>query len=300
MSFSDFQKVLCSYPSYRYRQEVPASSMTTFRIGGCVRMVLFPATRESLVQIVRLCIAAEIPYRIIGCGSNILARDEGYEGVWILTGDCKDVIVRDRHVEVSSGVMLDSLIDIMATEALSGLENLAGIPGSVGGAITMNAGAYGTCFTDLLVAVDVYDTKRDECYSIPYEQCDFSYRKSIFQSRRYVILGASLRLGRGREDIIATHASSIRGRRLKTQPCEFPSAGSVFKRPKDHFAGKLIGDCGLSGSRIGDACVSPKHNGFIINLGNATGRDVKTLIDRIRDKVFETTGVLLQPEIIIE
>ncbi len=300
MSFTEFEKIVCSYPSYDYRLDVPASSMTTFRIGGSVRMVISPTSVKSLVQVVRLCHATDMPYRVIGRGSNILARDEGYDGVWILTGACKEIVLRGHHAEVAAGATLDELIDTLAAASLSGLENLAGIPGSVGGAVVMNAGAFGTSFSDLLVAVDVYDTQRDECYSIPYELCGFAYRKSIFQSRRYVVLGVSLRLGRGRDDILATHAKSIRERRLQTQPYEYPSAGSVFRRPRDHYAGRLIGEAGFSDYRIGDACVSPKHNGFIINLGNATSRDVRSLIEKIKQRVFETTGVLLQTEIIME
>ncbi len=300
MSVTDFQKIVSHYPSYHYHTDVPASSMTTFRIGGCVRMVMSPSTTESLVQVVRLCMASDIPYRVIGCGSNILARDEGYDGVWILTGACCDIRIREQHAEVAAGVKLDTLIDTLSLRELCGIENLAGIPGSVGGAVTMNAGAYGTCISDMLVAVDVYDARRNECYSIPYEMCGFSYRKSIFQSGRYVILGASFRFGRGRGDIISAQAEATRQRRRQTQPYEYPSAGSVFRRPRDHYAGKLIADAGLSGYRIGDACVSPKHNGFIVNLGNATAQDVRRLIEHIRKTIFETTGVLMQTEIMIE
>ncbi len=299
MGFYDFEKLIGAYPHISVRRDVPASSMTTFRIGGNVRMVVSPAV-EDIVHIVRLCRATDIPYRIIGCGSNLLARDEGYDGVWILTGNCQNISIRDCHAEVSAGVTLDALIDTLADAELSGLENLAGIPGSVGGAVTMNAGAFGTCISDLLVAVDVYDTKRNESYSMPYEQCNFSYRKSIFQSGRYVVLAASFRLGHGRGDLIASHAAHIREKRLASQPYEYPSAGSVFRRPRDHYAGKLIGDCGFSGYRVGDACVSQKHNGFIVNLGNASSRDVRTIIKDIRKKVFETTGVLLQTEVIME
>ncbi len=300
MSFTDFKSILCSYPTYECRTDVPASSMTTFRIGGCVRMVISPETPKSLVQMVRLCRAAEIPYRVIGRGSNILARDEGYEGVWILTENCREIRIIGHHAEVATGVSLDALIDTFAEQSLSGIENLAGIPGSFGGAVTMNAGAYGTSISDAIVAVDVYDTERDECYSLPYEQCGFAYRRSIFQSGRYVVLGASLRLGISRDDILRTHIAAIRERRKHSQPLEYPSAGSVFRRPRDHFAGKLIGDAGFSGYRIGDACVSTKHNGFIVNMGNATAQDVRSLIHDIRKHIFRTTGVLLQTEIIIE
>ncbi len=300
MGFTDFMNIICMSPTCEYHMDVPASSMTTFRIGGNVRMVLLPANAKELVRVVRLCRTAEVPYRIIGRGSNILAGDTGYDGVWILTEKHHETVMRDCHIEVAAGVRLDCLIDLAAESELAGLENLAGIPGSIGGAVTMNAGAFGTTISDLLVAVDVYDTYRDECYSVSYEQCAFSYRKSIFQSGRYVVLGAAFRLGRSRSDIIRAHAETIRERRRRTQPYEFPSAGSVFRRPRDHFAGKLIGDAGFSGYRIGDACVSPKHNGFIVNLGNATGQDVRAMISQIRRKVFESSGVLLQTEIIME
>ncbi len=294
-----FYQTLETYGRYELKTEVPAALLTTFEIGGLVRLVVYPKTTADIVQAVRLCTAANIPYRIIGRGSNILASDEDYEGVWLITTACNQIDICENHVEVTAGVLLDDLVTHLIEAELVGLENLAGIPGTVGGAIVMNAGAFGTQFSDMIVAVNVFNTKKNQVYCIPYESCGFSYRRSIFQrASEYIILGASLRLGYGRADIIEARAESVKKQRRETQPYDKPSAGSVFRRPRGHFAGKLISEAGFSGYRVGGAAVSEKHNGFIVNMGGATCSDVKTIISQIRKRIFETTGVLLQTEII--
>ncbi len=300
MNTNELTTILEKIPHCKYKTDISASELTTFQIGGNISLVFFPENRDELIQAGKFCHERKIPYRIIGAGSNVLASDEGFDGVWILTERCCYTEVRENHVEVSTGVKLNDLINLAIEKELAGLENLYGIPGSVGGAIFMNAGAFGTSFSDLLVAVDVYDISRDKIYSLPYEKCGFSYRKSMFQKGGYIILGASLRLAYSRSDIVKSRARSVSEKRLASQPCEFPSAGSIFRRPRDHYAGKLIGDAGFSGYRVGGACVSAKHNGFIINLGNATCQDVKTIIADIRKRIFETKGILLQTEIMIE
>lgn len=276
-----------------------AANLTSFHIGGEIAFVLFPKTQEELCSILKLIKVYGVPYQIIGNGTNILAKDSSFDGAWIVTKEYNKIIFSGVYVDVSCGVSLCELIEAAADRGQSGIENLYGIPGTIGGAITMNAGAYGVQIADCIVSVTVYDMELNRIFRLGYDQCEFGYRSSIFQSGRYVILGATLRLCSCRTDLVRDQMKKIKDMREASQPLNLPSAGSTFRRPAGAFAGKLIYECGLSGISIGGAMVSPKHSGFIVNAGGATAQDVKQLIALIKSTVLEKAGIQLEPEIVI-
>lgn len=278
----------------------PASGLTTFRIGGAVRYAIYPEHVAVLPRLLDLIAEAGIPFRIVGGGANILAADEGFDGAWLLTRRCSSVVFHGLYAEVDCGLALHTLIERAAALGLGGLENLYGIPGTVGGAAVMNAGAYGVSFADAVTAVTVYDLWRRAILSLPFDRCAFGYRTSLFQNGRYVILRVTLRFTPLREDLIRSTMQATILRRAASQPLELPSAGSVFRRPIGAFAARLIEEAGLSGYRIGNAAVSKKHCGFFVNLGGATARDVRALVAHAQELVRQTSGVYLIPEIIME
>ena len=280
--------------------DCPAASLTSFHIGGPVSCVVYPGSIESLLRVVELLRRECVPYRLVGYGTNLLARDEGYPGVWVMTPDCRAVRFRETRVEAECGMPLRSLVESAARRGLGGLENLFGIPGSVGGAVVMNAGAYGTSVSDLITSVTVYDEWRACTRSFSFDDCAFGYRKSIFQRGRYIVLSAEFRLTSSREDLVRAGMRSVTEKRVLSQPLDLPSAGSIFRRPVGAFAGKLIADADLAGERIGDIQVSPKHCGFFVNLGQGKAHEVRALIARVQNRVFEESGVFLQPELVIE
>ena len=280
--------------------DFPAASLTSFHIGGPVACVVYPANIESFLRVVELLRRECIPYRIVGCGTNLLARDEGYSGVWVMTVDCRAISYHGTRVEAECGMSLRSLVECSARQGLGGLENLFGIPGSVGGAVVMNAGAYGTSVSDLISSVTVYDEWRACTRSFSFDDCSFGYRKSIFQGGRYLVLSAEFRLTPSREDLVRAGMRSVSEKRVSSQPLDLPSAGSIFRRPVGAFTGKLIADAGLAGARVGDIQVSPKHCGFFVNLGRGRACDVRALIARVQDRVYEESGIFLRPELVIE
>jgi UDP-N-acetylmuramate dehydrogenase len=295
-----FEKALAEIPDIKLIRRYPASFLTTFHIGGEVAYVIYAKSTGALCRCVLVALETGTPYRIIGRGSNLLACDDGYEGAWILTQECNALHFANNRLEAECGATLSAVIEACAQRGLGGLENLWGIPGSVGGAVTMNAGAFGTQFSDLLTAVDVFDTVEARHFSFGYDACQFGYRSSLFQERRYVILGASLRCANSRTDLIRARMERVDSDRRASQPLEYPSAGSVFRRPVGAFAGKLIREAGLVGKQIGGAQVSDQHAGFIVNRGGATAEDVKQLIVLICQTVYEKTGIKLTTELIIE
>ena len=295
-----FLSAIRSLHGIRCDREYPAARLTTFRIGGCVRYVVYPESTGAMCDLLRILANQPLPFRVIGCGSNILAADEGYPGVWLMTKHCSDIRFLGTQVEADCGVPLHTLIDRAASRGLGGIENLYGIPGSLGGAVVMNAGAYGVSIADAVTAVRAWDLWRGAAVSVPFHACCFGYRSGIFQSGRYVILSVTLRLTPSREDIIRATMRSIAMRRASTQPLDLPSAGSVFRRPVGAFAAKLIEETGLRGYAIGGARVSDKHCGFFVNTGAATAHDVRSLISFVQDRVLSQNGIYLIPEIIME
>ena len=281
-----------------WEQNCPLSQHSSFRIGGAADLALFPQSTEKLCQALTLLREQNIPTLVIGNGSNVVFSDDGYRGAVVFTGKCRKIQIDGDIVIADSGVLLSTLSSAVRDESLSGLEFTFGIPGTLGGAIYMNAGAYGGSMSDVCVLSKYYDLKTGQVSSLTDSEHTFGYRQSIYQKHpERVILGATLKLKRGIRKSITETMRTYWDKRRTTQPLEFPNAGSTFKRPEGHFAGKLIEDCGLKGLTVGGAQVSTKHAGFIVNIGGATCEDVKRLIEQIQATVLQQTGVELECEI---
>ena len=274
----------------------PMSEHTTFRTGGKADLLVDVRDIDLLKKIITLAISEQITYYIIGNGSNILVSDEGIRGIVIRSCIKPEMNFNGRFVHASAMCSLSKLAKEAANRGLTGLEFAAGIPGSVGGAVVMNAGAYGGEIKDCLTDVTVMDEHGDILILLT-EQLKMGYRTSIIPRKRYIVLFAGFDLTPGeREESLRTIAD-LAARRREKQPLEYPSAGSTFKRPEGFFAGKLIEDAGLKGFGIGGACVSEKHAGFIINRDGATSKDIYDLINEVRKRVYENSGVMLEPEV---
>ncbi len=269
---------------------------TTFRIGGNADYFLIPENTSELQSAIKICRANNIPYFILGNGSNILVSDKGIEGAVISTEKLNTIEVYEDTIYAQAGAKLSKTASIAAENSLSGFETLSGIPGTVGGAVFMNAGAYGGEIKDVALEVYAIDENGNE-KTFSNSECNFGYRSSVFSSGEYIITGAKFRLRTKDKDEITAQMRDYAERRRDRQPLPFPSAGSTFKRPEGYFAGKLIQDSGLRGFAIGGAAVSEKHCGFVVNTGNATCSDVVNLIDYIKKCVYEKFGVMLHEEV---
>ena len=281
-----------------WEENCPLARHSSFRIGGAADVALFPKSSDELCKTLSFLREQEIPVLVIGNGSNVVFSDAGYRGAVVFTGKCRNIKIENDLVFADAGVLLSTLSSAARDESLSGLEFAFGIPGTLGGAIYMNAGAYGGSMSDLCIGSQYYDLKTGIVgESIGDEQC-FDYRKSIYQHHpERIILSATLQLKKGNRKTISEEMRTYWDKRRTTQPLELPNAGSTFKRPEGHFAGKLIEDCGLKGFTVGGAQVSQKHAGFIVNIGGATCEDVKRLIEQIQATVLQQTGVKLECEI---
>ena len=270
---------------------------TTFRIGGPADFFLLPSTVDEVRGILEICREEELPYFILGNGSNLLVSDKGYRGVIIqLYRNFSNISVEGNEICASSGALLSQIAAAARNASLTGFEFAGGIPGTLGGAVFMNAGAYGGELKDVLKEAVVM-TEQGEILTLPVEKLDMGYRTSRIKKAGYLVLEARLVLEQGDMDKIRDITKDLTEKRVSKQPLEYPSAGSTFKRPEGYFAGKLIMDAGLRGYQVGDAQVSEKHCGFVINKGNATAADVLTLIENVREKVQEQFGVTLEPEV---
>ncbi|MGN8753464.1 UDP-N-acetylmuramate dehydrogenase [Blautia sp. HCP3S3_C4] len=275
----------------------PMKRHTTFRIGGPADFFLLPSTVDEVRGILEICREEELPYFILGNGSNLLVSDKGYRGVIIqLYRNFSNISVEGNEICASSGALLSQIAAAARNASLTGFEFAGGIPGTLGGAVFMNAGAYGGELKDVLKEAVVM-TEQGEILTLPVEKLDMGYRTSRIKKAGYLVLEARLVLEQGDMDKIRDITKDLTEKRVSKQPLEYPSAGSTFKRPEGYFAGKLIMDAGLRGYQVGDAQVSEKHCGFVINKGNATAADVLTLIDNVREKVQEQFGVTLEPEV---
>ena len=276
--------------------EEPLKNHTTFRIGGPAEVFVSP----DLVQlplIVRLCKEYDISYTVIGNGSNLLVGDKGVRGLVIELGKpAEEIAVIGNKMIVGAGTMLGKAASAAAARGLTGMEFAAGIPGSIGGAVVMNAGAYGGEMKDIIESVTVIDEEGQEL-ELSLEELELSYRHSCIIEKHYLVTEVTLQLQRGEEEAIRARMAELREQRMAKQPLEYPSAGSTFKRPEGYFAGKLIMDAGLKGYRVGGAQVSEKHAGFVINTGDATAADVRELITDVAAQVKEKFGVTLEPEV---
>ena len=280
-----------------YRENEPLAEHCTFKIGGPARVFVMPQEEEQLCKAILLCRDLRLPYYLLGNGSNILFADEGWSGVILDTSALKSSIQREGcTLRAGAGTLLSSLCREALRAGLTGLEFAYGIPGTVGGAVYMNAGAYGGELKDVLTRVR-YLNQEGQIVCAEAAELDLSYRHSIFEENGGCILSAEFRLTPGDPAEIQAKMEDLMGRRRDKQPLDKPSAGSTFKRPAGAFAGALIDQCGLRGYRHGGAAISEKHCGFVVNLGGASCADVLALCDEVRDIVQEKTGYLLEKEI---
>lgn len=277
--------------------EEAMSQHTTFKIGGPADYFLMPDKGEDVGRVIKICKEKEIPYFILGNGSNLLVGDGGYRGAVIqIYRNMSSITVEGNEITAQAGALLSAVAAAAKNASLTGFEFAGGIPGTIGGAVVMNAGAYGGEMKDVLTEVTVMNAEGD-IFTLPTEELELGYRTSIIKTAGYIVLEAKIRLKEGDPEVIRETMKDLTIRRTTKQPLEYPSAGSTFKRPEGYFAGKLIMDSGLAGYQVGGAQVSEKHCGFVINAGDATARDVRTLMDNVRDIVYKKYGVTLEPEV---
>ena len=290
------QKKLPAVCELRYNE--PMSSHTSFRIGGGAEIMAFPKSASELSNLLRLCAQIGQKPAILGAGTNVLAPEEGLKGIVICLKDCLDGMehVDDHHIRVMAGVTMTRMAVFAANLGLSGLEFAHGIPGTVGGGVYMNAGAYGGEIKDVIESVDIMDVSGD-IYTLSAEEMEFSYRHSILEDRGGIVLSAVFRLLEKPAEEIKGKMKELMAKRSASQPLDLPSAGSAFKRPVGGYAAALIDQAGLKGFSVGGAAISTKHAGFAVNLGGATAADVKQLLSRVSDIVFERSGIRLEPEV---
>ncbi len=283
-------------PAAQIYLKEPMRLHTTFRVGGPADLFV-TAGEDDAAKIRQYCTKRDIPFLIVGRGSNLLVSDHGLRGVVLmLEGEAASITVTGQELSAPAGAAMAAVSRTAQQHGLTGLEFASGIPGTVGGGVVMNAGAYGQEIRDVLKQVTVC-TKEGEYREVPAGELLLSYRKSIIPERDWIVLSAVFSLGKGETGEIRSRMEELGERRREKQPLEYPSAGSTFKRPEGYFAGKLIEDAGLRGFSVGGAQVSEKHCGFVINTGEATAEDIVTLIAQIREKVKESSGILLEPEV---
>ncbi len=282
----------------RIKKDEPMSKHTTFRIGGPADLMLEPLNTDGLKSVIAILKKFDIPYFVMGNGSNLLVGDKGIRGAVInISQGFSEYSVNKGVIRAGSGLKLSRLANIAVNNSLTGLEFASGIPGTLGGAVYMNAGAYGGEMKDIIKSVTYFDTEAEEVCTISGEECGFGYRKSIFSEGKKIVTEAVVSLEKGDSAEIKNKMAELCEKRNSKQPVDKPSAGSTFKRPEGYFAGTLIQDAGLKGFKIGGAEVSQKHSGFIINAGGATAKDVCDLIGYVKETVLQKFGVELEPEV---
>lgn len=277
----------------------PMSRHTSFRIGGPADLLAQPQSEQELAALLAKAVANAVPVTLVGNGSNLLVRDKGIRGLVIKLGNMlNDIVINDNSITFGSGVSLAMASRRAAALALSGLEFAVGIPGSIGGAVYMNAGAYDGEMSKVVTSVRVMDVA-GQVEALPASALDFAYRHSALQGSGRIVTAVTVELTPGDKQAIADKMADFSNRRITKQPLELPSAGSMFKRPPGYFAGTLIDQTGLKGYTVGGAQVSSKHAGFVVNVGGATCADVLQLIADVQDKVFAAHGVRLEPEVLV-
>ena len=275
----------------------PMKNHTTFRVGGPADRFLVPESEADVKEAIAICKAENVPYYIIGNGSNLLVADAGYRGTVIqIYRAMSEVKVEGNLIYAQAGALLSQIAAKALANSLTGFEFAAGIPGTLGGACVMNAGAYGGEMKDVLKEVKVV-TLDGEFLTLKADQLELGYRTSIIQKKGYIVVGATIELKEGDAAAIRAYMNELRDKRTSKQPLEYPSAGSTFKRPAGYFAGKLIQDAGLRGFSVGGAQVSEKHCGFVINKDHATAADIRELMRQVSDRVYENAGVRLEAEV---
>jgi len=298
MKLAFYNRMMDIIEENRIYTNEPMKKHTTFRVGGEADFFVVPKTKEEIKKIVALCQEMDMPYYILGNGSNLLVGDKGYRGVIIqIYKEMNAIQIEGNEMRVQAGALLSKIGSVALEAELTGFEFAAGIPGTVGGAVVMNAGAYGGEMKDVLKEVTVL-TPEGEILILAKEELELGYRTSIVAKKNYIVLEATIVLEKGDKEAIKARMDELRVQRTTKQPLEYPSAGSTFKRPEGYFAGKLIQDAGLRGFQEGGAQVSEKHCGFVINKGNATAAEVRTVIKDVQEKVKEAFGVELETEVI--
>lgn len=291
------KKLLSILKEEQVKKDEPMKSHTTFRVGGPAAYFVTPQTAEEVARVIEACTQENVPYYIVGNGSNLLVSDKGYEGVIIqIYKQMNQVEVEGTQIRAQAGALLSMIAKRALDAELAGFEFAAGIPGTLGGACVMNAGAYGGEMKDVLQSVTVL-TDKGEVKTLAKEELELGYRTSVIAKKGYIVLEAVIELQKDEKEKIQAVMDDLKERRVTKQPLEYPSAGSTFKRPEGYFAGKLIQDAGLRGFRVGGAQVSEKHCGFVINKDQATAADVMNLMNQVSDKVYEAFGVRLEPEV---
>lgn len=292
------QKFAAVFPDIPLRMNEPMAKHTSFRIGGPAEVMAFPQDRVQLAKLLKTSHLLDCKIRILGAGTNILAPDEGLDGLTVCLKDCLDGMERlpDGCIRVMAGVTMARAAVFAANQGLSGLEFAHGIPGTIGGGVYMNAGAYGGEIGQVCKRAEVMDLNGDIRVFTREALC-FSYRHSRLEDSPGIVLSADFRLAEQPEAEIKAKMQELMGRRKASQPLDLPSAGSAFKRPVGGYAAALIDQAGLKGFRVGGAAVSEKHAGFVVNLGGATAEDVKSLLRQVSDRVYEASGIRLEPEV---
>jgi UDP-N-acetylmuramate dehydrogenase len=299
MSEAFYQKLQSILNDNQIMIDEPLLKHTTFQIGGPADYLTIPNTDSQVAAVIKLCLKEGMPYYVIGNGSNLLVSDKGFRGVIIKLDKSFGKITIDEEsciVTAQSGVLLSKLANEIASKSFTGFEFAAGIPGTLGGAVTMNAGAYDGEIKQVITGAKVLDAD-GTIRNLNKEELNLRYRKSIVQDKSYIVLEATFLFQIGIKEDIRIKTNDLNERRRDKQPLEYPSAGSTFKRPEGYFAGKLIMDSGLRGYSVGNAQVSEKHCGFVINKGGASAEEVKTLITDVIQIVYNKFGVKLEPEV---
>ncbi|MDD4715471.1 MAG: UDP-N-acetylmuramate dehydrogenase [Oscillospiraceae bacterium] len=293
------ERILARFPDVELRKNEPMEQHTSFRIGGPALLMVLPKTEEELLELCRIARETDVEPLVIGNGSNLLVADEGISAFVVKTFDgLKEIRLEgDHELVVQSGALLSQAASFALNRGLSGMEFAQGIPGTIGGAVVMNAGAYGGEMRDVVTETSYLDLKTGEIRKACGQAQEFSYRNSIFSNGEKIIFRVRLRLRPDDPESIRARMESYSRRRRESQPLDRPSAGSTFKRPQGHFAAALIDQAGLKGFTVGGAQVSPKHAGFIVNLGNATCGDVLRLVEQVRKRVLYNSGVRLDLEV---
>lgn len=297
--FTDFQRKISAFaPQIDLRFAELMSKHTSFRIGGEAEVMAFPKTAQELSQLLRACNELGIKPAVLGAGTNVLAPDEGVGGLVICLKDCMDGMQRldDTHIRIAAGVTMTRAAVFAANLGLSGLEFAHGIPGTVGGGVYMNAGAYGGEISQVCRSVDVVNLDGTHT-TYTGEEMEFSYRHSALEDNGGIVVSAVFGLTHKPAEEIKAHMKELMAKRSASQPLDLPSAGSAFKRPVGGYAAALIDQAGLKGFSVGGAAVSTKHAGFAVNLGGATAEDVKSLLKQVSDIVYSNSGIRLEPEI---
>ncbi len=281
----------------RIKKNVNMARYTSFKAGGEASLMVTPKTEEELSNTMKVILEEGCESFTMGNGTNLLVRDGGFDGVMVRISEYfSNITVEGTYIKAQSGALLTAVARVALNNSLTGFEFASGIPGSVGGAAAMNGGAYGGEIKDIIVEAKVMD-KQGNIFTMTKEEMDLGYRRSAMQTNHYIVLEAKFKLEEGDKNVIKDRMRALNKQRNEKQPVQLPSAGSFFKRPEGHFAGKLIEDASLKGLTLGGAQVSDLHAGFIVNIGNATATDIINLMALVQTTVMDQSGVLLEPEV---